>query len=82
MILKSRDLTNEENWMVEKYGQDKFVTPFEIAYEFHARDFGDNTNPIIFYEYHLVHDNQRISERLESKRSLMLLDPKDYLGIN
>lgn len=41
MSLLNRDLSSNENWLVEKYGSDKFVTPFEIDYEFHVRNFDD-----------------------------------------
>ena len=75
MKLKTRGLVNVDNWMVEKYGQDKFVTPFETEFEFHSRDFEDPRVPSIFYEYHLVHDEMRMGERLGNRRRLEIADP-------
>lgn len=80
MALRSR--TDSDNWMVDKYGQDKFVTPFEATYEFHARDFEDHRNPEIYYEYHLVHGSERTSERLSNQRFVKISSPKNYRGIN
>lgn len=29
-----KDMEEEENWIVEKYGSDKFVTPYQVTQEF------------------------------------------------
>lgn len=72
-------LEEDQNWLVEKYGSDKFVTPFNVSHDFTYEHKGSRR---IEYQYQLVQgENQEVQpERAVNMRSFILADPNEYYG--